>query len=110
MKKLLLLLVLFIGCVHADEPQIDHTYGPSYLAFSPDGKRLAVAGSDGVKIYESATGRVLETRRGSSFGTFSLAWSRDGKTLAAGTQREFTIKYRTPTQCSSSVYLIADAY
>jgi len=84
MKKLLAALLFFTGCANAAEPQIDHTFGPSCLAFSPDAKRLAVAGSDGVKIYESATGKLLQTRLGSSFQTRCLAWSRNGKTLAVG--------------------------
>ena len=70
------------------ELQLDHAFGASFspqsIAFSPDATKLAIAGSDGVKIYESATGKVLETRVANRWRTSSVAWSRDGKSLAAG--------------------------
>lgn len=84
-----LLLTLCQPICAASEPQLDHTWGTSAfstdaMAFSPDAQKLAVAGSDGVKIYQSATGKVLETRAACRWRTQSVAWSRDGKTLAAG--------------------------
>jgi WD40 repeat protein len=53
------------------------------LAFSPDGKRLASAGDNSVKVTELETGKELlrlKSSRGMHF--FSLAYSPDGKTMA----------------------------
>ncbi len=53
------------------------------LAWSPDGRTLAVAGSLGVHVYDSGT---LKERQHIQTGTAmdALAFSPDGKTLAAG--------------------------
>jgi RNA polymerase sigma factor (sigma-70 family) len=53
------------------------------LALSPDGRALAVASWQSIRLWEAATGtkgRVLQD----SGQTTSLAFSRDGRTLAAG--------------------------
>src|SRR5262249_40428375 len=53
------------------------------IAFSPDGKRLASAGDNCVKITDLETGKELlklKNTRGMSF--FSVAFSPDGRTLA----------------------------
>src|SRR5262245_19938647 len=53
------------------------------VAFSPDGKRLASAGNNWVKITDLETGKELlklKNSRGMSF--FSVAYSPDGRTLA----------------------------
>jgi len=63
---------------------------PLDLALSPDGKRLAVAesdddtGSNAIRLYDVATGRRLRTydRKGSDFAR--VAFSPDGKRIAAG--------------------------
>ena len=55
------------------------------VAFSPDGKRLASAGNNWVKITDLETGKELlklKNSRGMSF--FSVAYSPDGRTLASG--------------------------
>jgi WD40 repeat protein len=59
------------------------------IAFSPDRRFLAIAGSDGVRLCEASTGRTLHTLPGSPREVIALAFSRDGKRLAAaGLQRE----------------------
>ncbi|HEY2911285.1 MAG TPA: WD40 repeat domain-containing protein, partial [Gemmataceae bacterium] len=64
------------------------------LAFSPDGRRLAVghgtvsAGNptktSPVVIYDVATGAVIQTIPGFLDGAWSVAWSPDGRRLATG--------------------------
>jgi WD40 repeat protein len=55
------------------------------LAFSSDGKRLASTGGDGkVRLWDASTGKVLLTLPGQAGTIYSLAFSPDGKYLAAG--------------------------
>lgn len=58
---------------------------PTYcVAFSPDGKRLAVGGYKRVSVYDTETGkRVLQFVAGAD-AVRALAWSPDGKRIAAG--------------------------
>ena len=56
------------------------------LEFSPDGRTLATADSDGtVRLWDAATGRpVARTLNGQNGQGDSLAFSPDGKTMAVG--------------------------
>jgi len=60
-------------------------WGVSTVAFSPDGKQMAVAAQNGgLIIWDLATGKELRRVAGRrNIGAF-LAYSPDGKTLAAG--------------------------
>jgi RNA polymerase sigma factor (sigma-70 family) len=67
------------------------------LAFSPDGKTLALAGYryeglngrawDEVKIWDLASGRQRPSLNGSNGGVLHVAFSSDGRTLAAAGNR-----------------------
>jgi WD40 repeat protein len=66
-------------------------YASTTPVFAPDGKTVAVGFGDGgsfgpatIRIYDSATGRVVRTFKGHDAATFSLAFSADGTTLASG--------------------------
>jgi len=71
------------------------------VAFRPDGKLMAAAGTDqSVAIREAATGKLLHTLRGHGRAVVHLAFSPDGTRLAsaAGTTRP---KYGTSPPAQS---------
>jgi WD40 repeat protein len=55
------------------------------LAWSPDGKRIAVAGAaPGVNLYDAEAGNRIGTCTGHSAGIYALAFSPDSSRLATG--------------------------
>lgn len=55
------------------------------LAWSPDGKRIAVAGAaPEVNIYDAETGSRIASGKGHTAGIYTVAFSPDGATVAAG--------------------------
>ena len=54
------------------------------IAYSPDGTRLAVAGSIGIWLYDTQTGEELNLLTGHTGGVSSVAFSPDGNTIASG--------------------------
>jgi WD40 repeat protein len=68
-------------------PPPDVTGVPRALAWSPDGRTLAVAlhAKDcAIRLYEAATGKLRRTLTGHRDWVESLAWSPDGRLLASG--------------------------
>ncbi len=61
------------------------------IKYFPDGKRLAVATSIGIWIYDVQTGEVLDLLTGHTAPVKSIAFSPDGKTLATGSE-DYTIR------------------
>ena len=54
------------------------------ITYSPDGSRLAVAGSLGIWIYDAGSGKELALLIGHTAHIGSVAYSPDGKTIAGG--------------------------
>jgi WD40 repeat protein len=63
--------------------------GVSVIAFSPDSRVLATASSDAtIKLWDIASGSLIQTLVGHTSAVSGLAFSPDGKMLASGTKEE----------------------
>jgi WD40 repeat protein len=60
------------------------------VAFSPDGRTLATAAKDMVRLWEAATAKEIATLRSQESLVFSVAFSPDGRTLATGSDDNTT--------------------
>ena len=54
------------------------------ISYSPDGARLAVAGSIGIWLYDTTTYQETALLTGHTDGVESVAFSPDGRTIAGG--------------------------
>jgi DNA-binding beta-propeller fold protein YncE len=61
-------------------------FGVGSVAYSPDGKRIAAAGSEDniIRIWDSATGVEVMNLRGPDFMISSITFSPNGTTIAVG--------------------------
>ena len=93
MKTLLLLLVPFVALSFNVYSEIELPDGATQrigkgaiweIAYSPDGKYLAVASSIGTWLYDSRTGAEVHLLTGHTYAATSMAFSPDGQTLATG--------------------------
>ena len=56
----------------------------SEIAYSPDGRRLAVASSIGIWIYDAQTGKEIDLLVGHTGWVWNVVFSADGQTIASG--------------------------
>jgi WD40 repeat protein/tRNA A-37 threonylcarbamoyl transferase component Bud32 len=62
----------------------EHTGPVWYVAWSPDGKRIASASSDRtVQVWDAASGTTLYTYTGHADAVYAVAWSPDGGRIAS---------------------------
>jgi WD40 repeat protein len=66
--------------------QMEQQDGPIFsVDWSPDGKRVAVAGAGpAVNLYDPDSGDLKGSCKGHSAGIYTIAFSPDGQTLATG--------------------------
>ena len=93
---LLTLLVLFLPTSPAQEyTQLSLPEGAvarlgkgslNVVRYSPDGARLAVAGSSGIWFYDTTTYRAIALLTGNTDNVISVAFSPDGKILATSSK------------------------
>jgi hypothetical protein len=67
---------------------IDAPVGTFDIAYSPDGRRIAAAGPQGLMVWDAATGERLLTHESSAQGNRRLKFSPDGRWLACRFQAE----------------------
>ena len=87
-----------VGAWQIDKLQGGHTFeagqaGLSSMALSPDGKRIATASAlldPTVKVWDAQTGKLVFSLKGHGDVADSVAFSRDGKTLASASRDETT--------------------
>jgi WD40 repeat protein len=60
-----------------------HSGHCDYVAFSPDGKRLASTASNGVQLWSAESGNLVQWLKDSSSTVKFMAFSPDGKRLAS---------------------------
>ncbi|KAF9889276.1 hypothetical protein FE257_007589 [Aspergillus nanangensis] len=62
-----------------------HLRGVSAVRFSPDASMIASGGADGaVKIWDTLSGKLIQTFEGHLAGISTISWSPDGATIASG--------------------------
>ncbi len=78
-------------------PQMIHEYALNDLAYGPNGACFASASYDRVVLWEIQTGKQIRVYPGMGRGFTSVAFSGDGKRLAAGTMDQTVVIWNLET-------------
>jgi WD40 repeat protein len=65
-------------------PQIGHSWPVNSVAFSSDGRTILSGGLDGLRLWDTATSRILRIVGDRSEVTTSVAYAPDGRTVLSG--------------------------
>ena len=87
-----------------------HSAGVGYLAWSPDGKRIATSTADlngqypdsVVEVWNASTGATTLTYHGHKRNTWAVVWSSDGKHVASASG-DGTVQIWDPTMGTPSL-------
>lgn len=83
---------------------LEEVWGTYSVAYSPDGKTLALGGVGGVLVLDAATGKELFRLDGDQMSLVALAYSLDGKLLAsAGKDRTIKVWDMQPLNTENPV-------
>jgi WD40 repeat protein len=74
---------LILRTVDDEKPRRLAFSRPTYVVFSPDGKRLAAAGAEDIRVFDVATAKPLHKLGGHQGSVYCVTVSRDGKFVAS---------------------------
>ena len=80
------------------------------MVFSPDGKRVAVASKEYVRVYDAGTGRPLAVLGPHEAPVYHLAYSPDGKRLASSTYTGPNAIHLWDRETGKQVAVLRDTY
>lgn len=87
-------------------PGVEHGAGVQVLRYSSDGRWLATGGFDHrIKVWDAATGKLLQTLVGHDDGINDIAFSPDGE-LVATTSRDATTRLWSRADGGAMAYLL----
>ncbi len=93
--------------------RLQHTYGPHSQAvdWSPDGKYLATGGKDmRVSIWDTRSGKLVQTYQGHSAPINALRWSPDGSLIASASDDQTARIFTAPFARNREKYPLLHRY
>jgi WD40 repeat protein len=81
---ILIFISISILSVSGRRAVAQNKYGTRLIEWSPDGKLIAIAQTDGVIVLQNSDGTIHSTLQGDSRNTMAITWRSDGAQLASG--------------------------